>query len=66
MPFTPEEQERFATDPAALAKARQDLYDMFEGTVAFRLDTHWAEVLKDLARQTTSRSTSPTRTCGPG
>jgi cation diffusion facilitator CzcD-associated flavoprotein CzcO len=48
-PFTPEEHERFANDPAALAKVRQDLYDMFEGTVAFTLDAPVAEVLKGMA-----------------
>lgn len=48
-PFTPEQQERFAHDPAALAKARKDLYDMFEGTVAFRLGAPVAQTIRDLA-----------------
>jgi cation diffusion facilitator CzcD-associated flavoprotein CzcO len=48
-PYAPEEQRTFATDPAALAKVRNDLYRMFEDTIAFTVGAPVAQVIKDLA-----------------
>lgn len=47
--FTPEEQERFAADPAELARVREELYRMFEDTIAFRADAPMAGVIKQIA-----------------
>jgi cation diffusion facilitator CzcD-associated flavoprotein CzcO len=47
--FTPEEQARFAKDPAELARVRDELYRMFEDTIAFRRDAPMAGVIKEIA-----------------
>lgn len=48
-PFTEAQQERFATDPAALAKVRADLYAMFESTIAFTVGSPVADVIRGMA-----------------
>ena len=47
--FTPEQQDTFARDPAALAKVRNELYRMFEDTIAFTVGAPVAQLIKDLA-----------------
>jgi cation diffusion facilitator CzcD-associated flavoprotein CzcO len=47
--YSPEEQERFARDPAALARVRDELYRMFEDTIAFRPDQPAAAIIKGIA-----------------
>jgi cation diffusion facilitator CzcD-associated flavoprotein CzcO len=47
--YTPEQQERFATDPAELARVREELYRLFEDTIAFRPDEPAAALIKEIA-----------------
>jgi cation diffusion facilitator CzcD-associated flavoprotein CzcO len=47
--YTPEEQSRFADDPAELARVRKELYDVFETTNSFRLGAPSAEMIKGIA-----------------
>ena len=53
--FTPEEQARLAADPVALAQIRQELYDQFEGTIAFEVGSPAAEVIKAIALEHLAR-----------
>jgi cation diffusion facilitator CzcD-associated flavoprotein CzcO len=48
-PYTPEEQATFASDPVALAKVRDEIYRMFETTLAFERDAPVMEVLRRVA-----------------
>ncbi|HKY15778.1 MAG TPA: NAD(P)/FAD-dependent oxidoreductase [Microthrixaceae bacterium] len=48
-PYTAEEQARFESDAAELARVRDELYWAFEGTEAFRLGNPMAEVVKGIA-----------------
>jgi cation diffusion facilitator CzcD-associated flavoprotein CzcO len=50
-PFTPEEQQRFATDRAELARVRDELYRTYEGATFFRLGDPTAAIIADLARE---------------
>jgi cation diffusion facilitator CzcD-associated flavoprotein CzcO len=47
--YGPEEQARFASDPEALAKVRDELYRLFEDTIAFRPDEPAAAMIKAIA-----------------
>jgi cation diffusion facilitator CzcD-associated flavoprotein CzcO len=50
--FTPEQQERFATDPAEMARVRQEIYDMFETAVTFKQgQPAAAEMLRTIASE---------------
>ena len=48
--FTEEEKERFARDPEAMAKHREEIFWGFENTIAFRVDDDGAAPLEALAR----------------
>ncbi len=48
--FTEEEKERFAHDPEAMAKHREEIFWGFENTIAFRVDDDGAAPLEALAR----------------
>jgi cation diffusion facilitator CzcD-associated flavoprotein CzcO len=47
--FTADEHDRFASDPAELARVRQELYDAFEGITPFRLGDPSAAAIKEIA-----------------
>jgi cation diffusion facilitator CzcD-associated flavoprotein CzcO len=53
--FTPEEQERFATDPAELARVREEIYRMFEDNPSFHLGDPMADVIKGIALENLER-----------
>jgi cation diffusion facilitator CzcD-associated flavoprotein CzcO len=53
--YTPEEQARFATDPAELARVRDEIYRLLEETIAFRLDAPAAGLIKGVALEHLAR-----------
>ena len=54
-PYTPEEQERFATDPTEMARVRGEQYRMLEDTIAFKVDAPVAGLIKEVALEHLAR-----------
>lgn len=53
--YSPEEQARFATDRAEMARVREEQYRMLEDTIAFKVGAPVAGLIKDIALEHLAR-----------